>query len=235
MSDWANETHLGRLIEKVWSDTDTANLAEIRTLPDHALHRNTEKILHAAATDKDINIAVMCPPDIYGRGKELVKTQSALIPMFVRESRARGSVFYHGEGGNTRSWVHIDDLMRLYLRVAEAAARNDREEVKRCFGENGYYFASTQEHSHIEVARAVGTLLAERGVLKSAEPVQIDLKTLDRMLNIPRFPKLARYLYASNSRTSADRAGELWSFVGQAPGLMELLAEDVRDALEGMG
>lgn len=234
VSDWADETHLGRLNDKVWSDTDAASLAEIRTLPGYALHRNTEKILHAAAADKDINIAVMCPPDIYGRGKGLVKTKSALIPMFVRESRELGNVFYYGEGGNTRSWVHVDDLMRLYLRVVEAAAMSDREEVKRYFGENGYYFASTQEHSHIEVARTVGRLLAERGALKSAEPVQVDLETLDGMLNIPHFPKLARYLYASNSRTRADRAGELWGFKGEAPGLMELLVEDVRDALEGI-
>jgi hypothetical protein len=63
--------------------------------------------------------------------------------------------------------------------------------------------------------------------------VVVDLKTLDGMASIPHFPKLARYLYASNSRTRAEKAEQLWGFRGEAPGLMEVLAEDVRDALGG--
>jgi hypothetical protein len=235
VSDWADETHLGRLNGKVWSDTDAASLAEIKNLPDTALHRNTEKILHATVREHSdkIAIAIMCPPDIYGRGKGLVKTQSALLPMFVHESTKLGHVFFYGEGSNTRSWVHIDDLMRLYLHTVEVAARNQAEEVKQYFGENGYHFAATQEHSHVEVATAVGKLLAERGVVQTPAPVVVDLKTLDAMANIPHFPKLARYLYASNSRTRAEKAEQLWGFRGEAPGLMEVLAEDVRDALGG--
>ncbi|KAF3038108.1 hypothetical protein E8E12_004378 [Didymella heteroderae] len=233
VSDWADETYLGRLNDKVWSDTDPASLREIRSLPDHALHRNTEKILHATARDsRQINIAIMCPPDIYGRGKGLVKTQSALIPIFVHESIKLGSVFYYGEGSNTKSWVHIDDLMRLYLRVVEVAARNEQEEVKQYFGENGYHFASTQEHSHSDVARVVGKLLADRGALQDPVPVEVDLQRLDEMANIPHFPKLARYLYASNSRTRAERAEGLWGYSGEAPGLMKVLADDVREALD---
>lgn len=233
VSDWADETYLGRLSEKVWSDVDAASLSEIRNLPDSALHRATEKILHQTVREQSerLNIAVMCPPDIYGRGKGLVQTQSALIPMFVNESKRLGHVFYYGEGSNTRSWVHIDDLMRLYLRVVEVAARNEQEEIKQYFGENGYHFASTQEHSHMTVARAVGKLLAERGLLTTPEPVQIDLRTLDGMANISHFPKLARYLYASNSRTRAERAEKLWRYEGEAPGLMEVLVDDIRHSL----
>jgi nucleoside-diphosphate-sugar epimerase len=235
VSDWADEEYLGRLNPKVWSDLDAASLSEIRGLPDGALHRNTEKILHSTVREQGdkINVAVMCPPDIYGRGKGMVKTKSALIPMFVDESKKLGSVFHYGEGTNTRSWVHIDDLMRLYSHVVEVAARNEQEEVSQYFGENGYHFASTQMHSHIEVARAVGKLLAERGVLKSPEPVQIDLRTLDGMANIPHFPKLARYLYASNSMTMASRAKKLWGYMGEGPGLLETLEADVVDALGG--
>ncbi|KAF3049642.1 hypothetical protein E8E11_007151 [Didymella keratinophila] len=235
VSDWADETYLGRLNRRVWSDVDGVSLNEIRNLPDHALHRNTEKILHTVVQEHSdkIKIAIMCPPDIYGRGKGLVRTRSALIPMFVHESIKLGSVFYYGDGTNTRSWVHIDDLMRLYLHTIEVAARNQVEEVKQYFGENGYHYASTQEHSHIEIARAVGRLLAERGVTQTPGPVEVDLKTLDGMANIPHFPKLARYLYASNSRTRAERGETLWGYKGEAPGLLEVLAEDVRDALSG--
>jgi nucleoside-diphosphate-sugar epimerase len=233
VSDWASPDFLGRLNTKVWSDDSPKDLEEIRSLPHTALHRNTENILHtniANHADK-INIAIMCPPDIYGRGKGLVKTQSALIPLFIRESKALGKVFYYNKGTNTRSWVHIDDLMRVYLRVVEAAASSNPETTKLYFGENGYHFAATQEHSHIDVATAVGKLLAEHGVILHAEPVQVDLERLDAMANIPHFPKLARYLYASNSRTRAERAKRLWGYKGEAPGLMEGLEADVLDAL----
>ncbi|XPS72340.1 hypothetical protein M3J09_004505 [Ascochyta lentis] len=121
VSDWSSPTHLGRLNPKVWSDASASDLQEIRNLPNTALHRNTEVILHQTireSTEK-INVAIMCPPDIYGRGKGLFKTQSALIPLCVKESKTLGRVFLVGKGANTRSWVHVDDLMRLYLHIVE--------------------------------------------------------------------------------------------------------------------
>lgn len=233
VSDWAEERYLGKLNPKVWSDV--SSLDEIKSLPDGALHRNTEKILHStvAQHSSKINIAVMCPPDIYGRGRGLAKTHSALIPVFVKESLALdgGRVFYHGEGTNTRSWVHIDDLMRLYVSVVEAAAAGNKE-----FGwnESGYYFASTQEHSQKALAVAAGEILHRHGFIDEPEPVQIDLSRLDAMANFPGFPKLGRYLFASNSRTRAERAGRLFEYKGEAKGLMDTLESDILDAVKGV-
>ncbi|KAH6622409.1 NAD(P)-binding protein [Boeremia exigua] len=236
VSDWASPDFLGTLNPRVWSDVAPADLQDIRSLPDTALHRGTEKMLHAAAREGgNVRVCVMCPPDIYGRGKGLGRTRSALVPFFVAEARKRGGVFYVGDGGNARSWVHVEDLMRLYLRVVEAAAGGDAEVEKQCFGENGYFFAGTQEHSHIEIARAVGEVLARQGVVEDQKPVQIGTEELDGMANIPNFPKLARYLFASNSRTKAERAEKLWEYKGEAPGLMECLEDDVVDCLENGG
>jgi hypothetical protein len=232
VSDWADEQYLGRLNPKIWSDI--SSLPEIRRLPPAALHRNTETILHdtIAKHSDSINIAIMCPPDIYGKGKGLAKTQSALIPFFVKEVKNMGGkVIYYNEGTNTRSWVHIDDLMRLYLHVVEAAASNSVPE--NFFNDNGYYFASTQEHSHLDVAKAAGEILCRHGVIGNQEPVQIGLEQLDDMANIPGFPRLARYLFASNSRTRAERAGKAWGYRGEAPGLLECLEADILDAIRG--
>lgn len=237
VSDWASETFLGRKNPQVWSDTSAQDMRELRNLPDGALHRATEKILHAAAREEGgkVRVCVVCPPDIYGKGKGLVKTASALVPFFVNESRKLGRVFFVGEGANTRSWVHIDDLMRLYLHIVEAAASGDAEVAKQYFGESGYFFAATQESEHIEIARKVGEVLARRGVIKAAEPVEISLEELDSMATLPNFPRLARYLFASNSRTRADRAGELWGYRGEALGLMDSIEEDVEHALKASG
>lgn len=232
VSDWADPTYLGKLNPKIW--TDITSLPEIRLLPPTALHRNTETILHdtVAKHGDKIKVAIMCPPDIYGKGKGLSKTHSALIPLFVKEILNNGGkVAYCNEGTCTRSWVHIDDLMRLYLHVVEAAASGRNPE--QYFNNNGYYFASTQEHSHIEVAKATAEVLHRHGVIQSAEPVQVSLEELDTMANIPGFPKLARYLFASNSRTRADRAEKSFGYKGEAPGLMACLEADVLDAVKG--
>lgn len=231
VSDWANEEYLGKLNPKIWSDISSLN--EIRQLPASALHGNTEKILHEHAeqfSDK-INIAIMCPPDIYGKGKGLAKTHSVFAPMFIEEiKKSGGKVFYYDEGTNTRSWVHINDLMRVYLKVVEAAASGDGGE----FGWNreGYYFAGTQEHSHHDVAKVMGETLHKLGVVGNPEPVQITLQQLDDMVIIPRFRPLARYLFASNSRTRAERAVNLFDYKAEAPSLLETLEADILDALK---
>jgi nucleoside-diphosphate-sugar epimerase len=230
VSDWAENEHLGKLNPKIWSDI--TSLEEIRNLPDGSLHRNTEKILHSTienSSDK-INIAIMCPPDIYGRGHGLAKIQSALIPVLIKEMEKVGDKpFYYNEGANTRTWVHIDDVMVLYVKVVEAAA--SKSDADKYFNNNGYYFAATQEHSQLQLARATAAILYKHGVIKDAEPVQVSLDQLDTIANIPGFPWLARYMFASNSRTKPERAEKLWGYKGKAEGLMDALEKDVLYAL----
>ena len=241
VSDWADEAYLGRLNPKIWSDK--TSLAEIRQLPPTALHRNTETILHdtIAKHGDRIKIAIMFPPDIYGKGKGLVKTHSAFIPFFIHAAKSiqSGKPFYYNQGTNTRSWVHINDLMRLYLHVVEAAvsslSSSSDSSSGDFFNENGYYFASTQEHSQIDVAKATAAILHKHGVIKDAEPVQIGLQELDGMAIFPGSPKLARFFFASNSRTRAERAAEKWGYKGEAPGLLESLEADVLDAISMKG
>jgi hypothetical protein len=233
VSDWADEQYLGKANPKTWSDV--SSIDEIRNLPARALHRNTEVILHDTVRDHGdkINIAIMCPPDIYGKGKGLAKTHSALVPMYIQEiQNLGGKVFYYGEGGNLRSWVHIDDLMVLYLKVVEAAAAGKAGE---CFNDNGYYFAATQEHSHLEVARVLGRVLRKEGVIEDPKPAPVSLEEVDEMLRIPGYEKLARYLFASNSRTKPERAEKLFGYKGEAPGLLESLESEVTDAVKILG
>lgn len=230
VSDWSSPDYLGTLNPKVWSDLD--DLPSISSLPDHALHRNTEKILFKTATEHGdkLKIAIMCPPDIYGKGAGLGKTSSVFAPMYIRDLRTSGNrPFFYREGTNTRSWVHISDLMQVYLKVVEAAASRDEN-----FGWNneGYYFAGTQEHSHLAVARTIGSILKKHGVIEEGEPVQVTLEQIDETAKHPRFPQLGRYLYASNSRTRPKRAQELFGYTARAPGLLESLEEDVLAALE---
>ncbi|KAH7082688.1 NAD(P)-binding protein [Paraphoma chrysanthemicola] len=227
---------LGTQSSEIWSDIDASSLQKIRSRPDASLHRNTEKILHAAAKEhaNRINIAIMCPPDIYGPGLGPGRTSSALIPLYVQEIKKLGTSFYLNEGTNTRSWVHIKDVTRLYLRVVETAVStlSTPSSAGKFFNENGYYFASTQEHTQIALARAVGGALHKHGVIESSEPRAIGLEELDGMLKGLLWPGLARYLFASNSRTRAERAGQGWGWKGEEEGLLETVEADILVALK---
>jgi nucleoside-diphosphate-sugar epimerase len=248
LSDWDDLTYLGKLNPKVW--TDTTSLTEINSRPDHALHRNTEKILNSTIAEygDKINIAIMCPPDIYGKGKGLAKTWSALVPMFVQECKNMGvGGFYYEEGANTRSWVHLEDLMTVYLKVVEAAVAGGggfdwgkevrtipptqcQKRLDVANSSQGYYFAGTQELSQIQIARATGAILQKHYFVENAQPTQVSLDQIDTMTPHPAFPKLGRYLFASNSRTRPLRAEKLWGYHGSAPALLDVLEEEVLDA-----
>lgn len=126
VADHHDGKHLGKLNSKVWSDIKDVDA--IASLPDYCYHRNTEKILFdtiAKHGDK-LNIAIVCPPDIYGQGLGLGKTWSAFVPMLTKQSKKLGGVFIYEEGTNIRSWVHIKDLMQIYLKVVEAAANGGK-------------------------------------------------------------------------------------------------------------
>jgi nucleoside-diphosphate-sugar epimerase len=82
----------------------------------------------------------MCPPDIYGKGKTPAKTRSVIVPMLIDGIRnLGGKVFFYSEGTNTRSWVHVDELMVRFLKIVEAAAAGDAQD---CFNKNGYSLAA---------------------------------------------------------------------------------------------
>ncbi|KAF2475454.1 NAD(P)-binding protein [Lindgomyces ingoldianus] len=231
VSDFRNSTYLGALNPKVWSDI--TDLDTIFSLPDNALHRNTEKLIQAAvAQDGDrLKAAIMCPPDIYGEGRGPLRSKSVFVPWFVDESKKQdggGRTFYTGDGGNTRSWVHIDDLMMLYLKVVEAAVAGG---TGADWGKEGYYFAGTQEVSQRDIAIAAGKILKKLGIIKNEEPFHASLDQIDTMCAERNYPGIARYLFASNSRTEAERAKKLFGYKPKAPTLLETLEDDILSAV----
>jgi nucleoside-diphosphate-sugar epimerase len=228
-----NDQYHGKLNPKIWSDL--TSLEEIRSLPADSLHQNTETIIANTIRDHGtrINIAIMCPPDIYGKGKGLAKTHSVFVPMLIDGIKnLGGKVFYYGEGTNTRSWVHMDELMVVYMQIVEAAASGG-DAAGGYFNENGYFFAGTQEHSHLDIATVTGRILHQQGVVAEPEPKQISLEELDASVKIAGFEhmKVGRYLFASNSRTRAERAEKLFGYKGKSPSLLESLESEIMAAI----
>ena len=123
IADWQNGPY-GELNPKIWSDIDDIDdIDTITSLPAGNQHRPADKILQIAASEHpdQLKAAIICPPGIYGPGKGLGNTRSLLLPEMCENMLELGYPFYTQSGGNCRSWVHIDDLMKIYLGLVEAA------------------------------------------------------------------------------------------------------------------
>ena len=122
LSDFKDtKDYRGRLNPKIYSDID--DIDEITSRPAGSLHRHTDEIIqeYAVKYGDKLKTAIVCPPDIYGRGYGPGRNQSVYFPTFVREIMKIGAPFYLKDGSNTRGWVHIDDLMDVYVDLVEAA------------------------------------------------------------------------------------------------------------------
>jgi nucleoside-diphosphate-sugar epimerase len=86
------------------------------------------------AANSGISTAVICPCLIYGAGKG-IKSESQQIPNLIMEALETGQAKCIGEGENIWSIVHIDDLIDLYLKVAQEPATGSMG--KFLFAENG--------------------------------------------------------------------------------------------------
>lgn len=99
----------------------------------------------------------------------------------------------------------------------------------------GYYFASSQEISQVELAHRTGKILKSLGKIDSAEPREVPIQDVDAML--PEFnsllPGVATYLFAANSRMRPDRAKKVFGYSPSGQSLLdEWLEKDLRTSLE---
>lgn len=121
VADW-KDGQPGGLSHRVWSDLD--DIDAFWSMPEDAMHRNTELIIQSYFEQHGdrLKTAVVCPPDLHGKGRGPGKKTSILLPALIESIQKQGVAFYLNSGTNTRSWVHIDDLMQIYLSLVEAAA-----------------------------------------------------------------------------------------------------------------
>ncbi|KAK7037926.1 NAD(P)-binding protein [Favolaschia claudopus] len=226
IADFYSQKFLGVLNDRVWSDVD--DIEALVNLPDDRIHRHVDKLVIEAAQTHGTHIhsAIMCPPDIYGKGHGPGITQSFLVPFFYDSILAEKVAFYVAEGKNRRSQVHIDDVMSLYVKVVEEAANSLKTGKIRdeCWGKNGFYFNSSSEIVWKETAAATGKIMASLGLIDSAEPKQFTVEKVKSMLG---GSGLGLYMFASNSRSRADRGKQLFGWTPTGPSYEEVMEADL--------
>ncbi|KAJ6525677.1 NAD(P)-binding protein, partial [Mycena capillaripes] len=223
---YSGNSGFGVLNSRVWSDVD--DIDELAALPDDRIHRHVDKLVFEAATTHGAHIhtAIMCPPDIYGKGHGPGVTQSFMVPFFYDAILEFKSAFYVAKGENVRSLVHIEDVMSIYVKVVEEAVASVVTGTVRdeCWGKNGFYFNASSEVAWKDVAAATGKIMASLGLIESAEPKEAAVDDVQRMLG---GVGLSLYLFGSNSRSRADRGRNLFGWKPTAPTFTEVMEADL--------
>lgn len=135
------------------------------------------------AAKQNIHSTVIIPSLIYGYGTGINK-HSIQVPFLVKNSIDVGAVQIVGKGLNTWSNIHIDDLVNLYLSVAERAPPG------------AFYFAENGEAAFSDIAQAI----SERFSIPNIE--HLEAEEAVKRWGAAR----ALFTFGSNSRVRSVRA-----------------------------
>lgn len=146
---------------------DLEGIDALTGLPDHAFHRNIDKIVLAAAERPAIKAAIICPPTIYGKGRGVDNTKSRQVYVMANMTLKRGKAPIIGTGKASMDDVHVHDLTDLYMKQVEAALNPKPEIDAHIWGpKEGYLLAEGGYHVWGEVAQWVAEAAHAKGYIK---------------------------------------------------------------------
>ena len=194
----------GEASPKIYDDWE--GIDEVTSLPDYALHRNVEKIVLAAGTEKasKIKTAIVCPPTIYGQGRGPGNQRGIQVYELAKCTLEQKQGFQVGAGRTYWTNVHVFDLSKVYLALVEAATEGGG---KATWGKAGYYFTENGEHIWGEISKVVASSAQQQGFISSDEVVSVSAEEADKLSSY------GSVLWGTNSRCRAIRARKLlgWS------------------------
>ena len=100
-------------------------------------------ILKISQETPSIKTAIVFPPIIYGKGEGPVKQRSVQIPALSKVAIERGHAVRGGRGLAAWTNIHVADLARLFVLLAEKAEKGDDSD--KIWGENGIYLPGVGE------------------------------------------------------------------------------------------
>jgi UDP-glucose 4-epimerase len=92
--------------------------------------------------------------NVYGPGQPQDSPYAAVIPIFVNRLCNGDPIEIHGDGGQTRDFVHVSDVSRILLRSATSASEEENETLNLGTGVG---------ISIIELAETISTIVRQEG------------------------------------------------------------------------
>lgn len=222
----AEKEAFGIELSKVYNDWD--GIDEVTSMPESALHRHVDKAVlkMSSANPQVIKTAIVCPPTIYGPGRGPNNQRSIQAYEAAKITLQKSQGFFPMKGDNVWHEVHVHDLSNLYLLLGEAAATGGG---KATWNEKGYYFAENGSFKWRNVLERIAQIAKEKGLIGSDETPSL---TADELTALHPY---ALYLWASNSRGKAVRAGKVLGWKPEGRSLKDELDTIVEGEARALG
>lgn len=233
--------------EAIYNDLDPHRVWD---LPAKALHHEIDLDMLATAKCGSVDTVVVFPPAIHGLGSGM-KPLTRQGPTLIRAAYKRRVPGTVGNGLNYWSYVHIDDVSELIVRVTELAIAG-----KADVNEDGVYFATSKSHSDArspiqgsqgEILRlGVGELQFKEyveamgrhiehfipGHMQSFDATPFSKEEEDEYLGQPDGPPV----FGGNSLSTSERCKKFGlSAASDRPDVYETLKDEVEAVLKELG
>lgn len=197
----SDQGNLGERSEKEYNDWD--GVSELTNLPDHAFHRNVDKlVLDAGSKHSDsIKLALVCPPTIYGVGRGPVSGRGRQTYELAKLILSKQYIPITGKGKARWNNIHVADLSDIYLLLAEAAVAG--KDTPGMWGGDVYYLTENGEHVWGELAALIGKRAHELGLTGALKEQSL---SKDAAIEAAGFEAVS---WGWNSRGKAERASKL--------------------------
>lgn len=127
-----------------------------------------------AAGEGYLNAYILCPGAILGPPTGPIKTATTIfLKFFLSALSGFKSAVYVGEGTGEFTFVHLDDLVDLYLRVVDTAV-SGKDAGASPYAR--YFFVVSRGVAWKDIAAAVAIALHKRGRLDDATPISVSVK-----------------------------------------------------------
>ncbi|KAL1857631.1 hypothetical protein Daus18300_010271 [Diaporthe australafricana] len=210
---------------------DLEGIDALTGLPDHAFHRNVDKIVLEAGEHPAIKAAIICPPTIYGKGRGVGNTKSRQVYVMANMTLKRGKAPIIGTGKASMDDVHVHDLTDLYIKMVDAALNPKPEIDEHIWGaKEGYLLAEGGYHVWGEVAQWIAEAAHAKGYIKDTTLEPLDVAEAKEIAGFEAAS------YGLNSRGQAKRARKYLGWNPTAPSLKDEVPNivDVEAALLGI-
>ena len=206
------DTNGQRASEKVWSDI--VDIERITTSPPLRYHFQSDQLVRDDSTN--VNVAIVSPVVVYG----LSKSTENQIPITVRDivatARELSAGFTVSQGSNVLSYIHVNDLADIYVRLLADAVAGAGNSKQHLWGPQAYYFASDEELTFSEYMEALVKVLKTKGLIATEAIKQIGVDSDASELEVVNRTARA-HACGANIRCRSQRAETLlgWKPKGQ--------------------
>ncbi|KAF3906450.1 hypothetical protein ABW20_dc0105805 [Dactylellina cionopaga] len=158
--------------EKTWSDI--GDLEDLLALPVSQPHGPIDKLVLSRGGHDNIQIAMVDPPAVYGKGTGPIKKRGTLLPILAKASLVNKKAVKIGNGSPSWSAVHVEILGEVFTWLFEQAAADGG---RADWNEKGWYLVENDTYNWADIAQSLAKIGQAKGYFDSPEVESI---TLDR-------------------------------------------------------